>query len=180
MRLAKPDEYPGLIYNPAMADDTPVIERHAARVLLLDARDRLLLFRCEEPGADRAFWITPGGGLEHGETHEQAACRELREEAGLAVPDVGPCVWTRTHTFPWLGRVYRQHERFHLLRCEEHTVCVASHTEEEQAVLTAHRWWTVDEIREATSTSFAPRGLAGWLGRLLADGPPGCPVDVGA
>jgi 8-oxo-dGTP pyrophosphatase MutT (NUDIX family) len=163
-----------------MQDAGPVIERHAARVLLLDARDRLLLFRCEEPGAGRAFWITPGGGLEPGETHEQAALRELREEAGLVVPDIGPCVWTRTHTFPWLGRVFRQHERFHLLRCQAHQVSVEAHTEEEQRVLTEHRWWSAEAIREASATAFAPRGLADWLGRLLADGPPEAPIDVGA
>ena len=31
-------------------------------VALIDPDGRVLLFRCQEPGAVRAFWITPGGG----------------------------------------------------------------------------------------------------------------------
>ena len=157
-----------------------IIDRHAARVLLLDRHDRLLLFRCQEPGAGRAFWITPGGGLEAGETHEQAAVRELYEETGLSGVGVGPCVWTRTHTFPWLGTMYRQHERFFLVQVEQHDVDPAAHTEEEQSALTAHQWWTVEEIVQATDQAFAPRLIGGWLKRMLEEGPPSQPIDVGA
>ena len=69
-----------------MADDedrsdmTPV-PRPAARVLLLDAKDRCLLFSWKPPNV----WITPGGGLEPGDTYEQAALRELLEETGLSI-----------------------------------------------------------------------------------------------
>jgi hypothetical protein len=39
------------------------------------------------------------------------------------------------------------------------------------------RWWTLDEI-EASEEEFAPTRLAGLLRALLADGPPGEPIDV--
>ena len=43
----------------------------------------LLLARHERPGD--AFWCLPGGGVDDRETLEQAAIRELEEEAGVAV-----------------------------------------------------------------------------------------------
>jgi colanic acid biosynthesis protein WcaH len=41
----------------------------------------LLMLRNNEPAKD--CWFTPGGRIRYGETPEQAAFRELREETGL-------------------------------------------------------------------------------------------------
>jgi len=163
-----------------MSQTPDIIDRNAARVVLLDAADRVLLLRCHEPGADRAFWITPGGGLEDDESHEQAAVRELREETGLEGIELGPCVWTRTHTFPWLKRTYRQHERFFLVRCESHEVCPMQRTKEELIVLTEHRWWSAAELAAASEEHFAPRRIAELLDRLVAMPLPELPIDVGS
>ncbi|MCC7267714.1 MAG: NUDIX domain-containing protein [Caulobacteraceae bacterium] len=53
--------------------------RPTVRVLLLDPEDRLLLFRGRLPAQpDSApFWFTCGGGIEPGETVEDAALREI-------------------------------------------------------------------------------------------------------
>lgn len=67
---------------------TPAPERFidAAIVLLVDARGRVLLQQRHQraarfPGA----WGFVGGGIEHGETPEQAAHRETWEETGLTI-----------------------------------------------------------------------------------------------
>jgi 8-oxo-dGTP pyrophosphatase MutT (NUDIX family) len=98
-----------------MADQAPIL-RPAARVLLIDEQQRVLLLRAKV-GADDV-WMTPGGALEPGETAEQAALRELREETGIESAELSPCVWTRTHRFEWGGQRYEQQERFFVARTE--------------------------------------------------------------
>ena len=68
----------------AGADSAGGRRRRAARVLLFDDRDAVLLFH-EVSRPDRAgWWYTPGGELEPGETEVEAARRELLEETGYA------------------------------------------------------------------------------------------------
>jgi 8-oxo-dGTP pyrophosphatase MutT (NUDIX family) len=154
--------------------------RHAARVVLLNADDRLLLIQCASGRGDGHFWITPGGGLEGDETHEQAATRELAEEIGLTGVPLGPCLWTRVHTFPWGGRVLEQHERLYLCRVDHHEPRPTRLSAEEQRVLSVMRWWTLAEITEATAAGelFSPRDLAARLQALLRDGPPARPCHL--
>jgi ADP-ribose pyrophosphatase YjhB (NUDIX family) len=54
----------------------------ASCLVVVDSADRALLVkRSVEP--KKGFWCLPGGFMELGETPEQAALRELKEETGL-------------------------------------------------------------------------------------------------
>lgn len=57
--------------------------RTGAYGVLVDDEERILLALWNE-GAKPA-WTLPGGGVEHAETPEQAAVREVREETGYDV-----------------------------------------------------------------------------------------------
>ena len=60
--------------------------RLGVAVLVTNVYGQLLLGRRgKEPNA--GLWIIPGGGVELGETIEQTAYRELREETGIAGVD---------------------------------------------------------------------------------------------
>jgi predicted NUDIX family NTP pyrophosphohydrolase len=73
----------------------PEIEREAARLLVRSRVGRVLLLRVE-PSFRDPFWVTPGGGLDDGETLEQAAMRELREEVGREDLLLGPLLGFET------------------------------------------------------------------------------------
>ncbi|POF29836.1 NUDIX domain-containing protein [Roseibium marinum] len=50
------------------------------RVIVEDEGNRILLIRHSYVTG----WYLPGGGVDRGETMEEAACREVQEEAGIA------------------------------------------------------------------------------------------------
>jgi 8-oxo-dGTP pyrophosphatase MutT (NUDIX family) len=152
--------------------------RHAVRVVLLDEADRVLLFRSERPETGAPFWFPPGGGLEGDEDVHAAAERELREETGLGQVTLGPEVWRRRHAFTWRGVTYDQHERWLMARVPHFEPDGSAMGPDEQADLTAWRWWSLAEL-EVARDELVPRDLASRLRRLLAEGAPPHPLDIG-
>ncbi len=145
------------------------VERAAARVLLLDAEDRLLMFLGLDPAQPErgSWWITPGGGLDAGETAAQGAARELREETGLDLPAaaLGDPVHERTASFVFHGQAYRQTEQFFLARVDRHAVDTGGFTALEVAAVLDHRWWAPEELR-TTSEVVYPADLLEVLARV--------------
>ena len=116
----------------AVSQDAPIL-RPAARVLLIDDQNRLLLLCARF--SEGEVWIMPGGTLEPGETIEQAAARQLWEETGVQSAELGPCVWTRVHQFEWGGTRYEQHERFFVVRVTSPTITLDNSSVEELQLL---------------------------------------------
>ena len=156
------------------------LPRPAARILLLDHSSRVLLFRtCLPHRRDFSLWVTPGGGLNPGETFEEAALRELGEETGLDLVKPGPCIWTRRHVWQWGNVWYDNQERFFFLRTPRFNVVpVVPDTIFGEPQLD-HRWWSLQEIEAAQEVEFAPKRLAEHLRPIVAGHLPDTPVDVG-
>ena len=147
-----------------------VIERQAARVVLV-ADGLVLLQQGFDPGrpADGAWWLTPGGGLNAGESIEEAAVREVLEETGLRLDParLGPVIATRVCFFPFEGRRYRQSESFFGVHVDPFTPQHHGWDEVEQRALVSHRWWSIEELR-TTDETFYPSELVDLVEAVLA------------
>lgn len=152
--------------------------RHASRVVLFDEDDRLFLFRFRDRGRDRPWWATPGGGVQHGESHEDAARRELWEELGVTNADIGSAVWTRETEFDFAGTWTRALERFYLLRLPNDRVRPGSVVDLPEENVTGWRWWELEDLASSTETIW-PTRLALFARALLENGPGVEPIDVG-
>ena len=135
-------------------------QRQAARVVLLDEQDRVLLIRFEiaRSGHDIVFWATPGGGLERDEDPLAGARRELMEELGLDLPLSGP-IHQATAVFEHEGAPLENTDTFFLARCDASAPRLEGVDEAERQAMRAIRWWSTDEIAASAEAVF-PINLA--------------------
>jgi 8-oxo-dGTP pyrophosphatase MutT (NUDIX family) len=151
-------------------NDRLVKDRKAARVLLMDGTDRVLLLRGGDPRTPEIrYWFTVGGGIEPGEDDAAAAVRELFEETGLGLPSEalrGP-VYREVTEFPFDGVDYRQQQVFFAAAVESWEAVRSGFDEQEARDIDAHRWWSAAELAETTET-FYPENLIELMGKALA------------
>lgn len=151
--------------------------REAARALIIDPDDRVLLVRFEFPSGTR--WALPGGGREPGESPVETIRRELIEEVGLHDVEIGPHIWTREHVIAFIdGRWDGQREHIHLVRAPRFDPAPAFTAEELAAEYVFEiRWWTHAEITSSDAV-FVPGALGEHLREILDGRVPNAPLDI--
>lgn len=137
------------------------MNRRAARVILFNEQDRVLLIRgVDSTTRGRApWWFTPGGGLEPGETPHEAALREVREETGLTLESVSGPVYEQEMDFAFEGVQLHQYEQFFVAHVHDVTLSSDGWTDLEKRTMLESRWWSLDELEHTTETIF-PKALA--------------------
>lgn len=148
---------------------------------MIDPRSRVLLLRYEETADARvsllddrrpaapepfAYWLLPGGGLLEGETFEAAAVREVEEETGIELRELGACIGAHEARLIRDGVPMVQHERYFVARISTFGT-LRNRTDEP---IRQWRWWSLIELR-SSSEVFSPEGLAELIEPVLAGRP---------
>jgi 8-oxo-dGTP diphosphatase len=136
--------------------------RRSARLVILDPRGQLLLFRYHDEHKP-PFWSTAGGELQDGEEYRAAAQRELQEETGFRFA-VGPLLHEREEVYAIArSKPARWIEHYFLVECDRADAPNrANWTDEERTTIQDWKWWSLTEMRDQPE-SFLPN----WLGDLL-------------
>lgn len=151
-----------------MTHKTHVKHRETARIMLVDEQNRIFLLKTHfdpEVGLPPR-WLTPGGGIDSGESMLQAAVRELYEETGKTVnpEDLGEPVLVASGRWDWAdGLNYHTYtDTIYELKVLNFQPDISGFTQDELRDILEHRWWNVEDILQSDEP-VAPHELKDWL-----------------
>jgi len=144
------------------------VNRLTSRVLLFDRDSRILLFLTKAPDTSGiARWLTPGGGVDPGESHADAAVRELFEETGLTGIELGAPVWEHDFVVQWDDADHDTgHAVFYTAVVDRFEPSNANWTDDEKIDVLEHRWFSLAELI-GTTDPYEPAELVDLVRRQL-------------
>lgn len=158
-------------------------ERRAVRVVLIDKTCSILLLSTRDVSNPNFInsWELPGGGILEGESHADAAIREVFEETGLIVPfqSVRVPQWFRDVHYSYRGERRLQHEAISLAYINDFKPDI-HYAEREPFELEDHleyHWWSLEELK-SSSTTFYPRNLPKHIEQLLQGESINDPIEI--
>lgn len=150
--------------------------RPTARVLLFDPDGRILLMKGRLPRDPTApgVWFTVGGGVDSGETYEQAAQREILEETGISDARLGPVLWRSEQVLAdRKNRPVLFQETFFRADCDGRIPSRSGWQDMEREFVDDIRWWDLEQFAVSQEPRYplnlAERALEAWRLKLKSD-----------
>lgn len=143
--------------------------RRVSRVILLDENDQFLLLKTHSPNLmiPRTRWITPGGGVEDHESHSEGAIRELFEETGLQVSEIGEPIWTiNSESLFNDGHVQTTYSEYFVVHTENFEPVNENWMENEFVDITGVKWWSQAEL-VSSAEQYSPEPLLDLVQRAI-------------
>jgi len=154
--------------------------RRSARIVVLHPAGAVLLVHYTDltpidPSKPELlrYWVPPGGEVEEGESYEEAATRELEEETGIDLTEVGPQIWSRQRQLMHRCELKTYLERYFVAWAESPGQLRNRTLEKIEEI----RWWTLDELR-ASSETFLPEGFVQLVAPILGGTLPSAPIEI--
>ena len=152
--------------------------RNTVRVLLLNDKNEILLIRIKK--TENPFWFTVGGGIDEGESLEEAAFREIYEETGITKDQVklGPIVWKGELDYPADdNQLMRHKQKFIVAKTQKTKVYAAQPTEWEKKFAGEMSWFSLEKIKKSKETIF-PKQLQKHLPDIISEKYPQKLIDI--
>jgi 8-oxo-dGTP pyrophosphatase MutT (NUDIX family) len=134
--------------------------RLTSRIVVMDPTGAILLFMTQAPDSSGFHrWITPGGGVDPGESHYDAALRELYEETGQRFDSLQGPVWSYDFEVSFDQADHdRGHAEYFFVTTGRFEPLSEFWTPEEHVDVTAWGWFSATEI-ETSKDPYEPAHL---------------------
>lgn len=107
----------------------------AAAVAVIFTFEDKILFTVRNADPDKGKLDLPGGFIDPGETAEQAACREIREELGLSIaPDDLIYITTAPNNYIYRNVAYRTMDIFYECTLQKDSITIAAQDEIQELI----------------------------------------------
>ncbi len=160
--------------------------RNSVNILILNDKNELLLMCADDPKTTSVdgtyhgrFWFTIGGKIEEGESMQEAALRELREETGITPDQVelGPVVWFGEFDLVLAGTPTHIKQTFIVAKTKQKNISLENLTQEEKAVIKKIAWFSLDDIKNSTEVIY-PIVLPQYLPDIISGNYPEQPLEI--